>query len=83
MKMEHCHKCKKQIEVPKSRKEITNYSSSPTKFKENNEVSFAPREKTASIHTNHYCNNCYYEILDLLQSKGFITGEECQEFYSD
>ena len=83
MKMEHCKKCKKQIEVVKPKKEISNYSPDATKFVENNEVSFAPREKTATIHTEHYCNSCYYNLLDLLAEKGFITHKESQEWYSD
>lgn len=83
MKMEHCKKCGKQIEVLKTKKEITNYSRDRTKFKENNEVTFAPREKSASVHTEHYCNSCYYDILYLLADKGFITHENASEYYSD
>lgn len=82
MKMEHCKKCKKQIEVVKPKKEISSYSKDLTKFIENNEVSFAPREQSASVYTEHYCNGCYYDILYLLADKGYITHDDASKYNS-
>lgn len=79
MKMEHCQKCKKQIEVMNKKK--SDYNRNETVFTENNEVSFGRREKTATINTICLCDSDYFDLLQLLADKGYITGKQSMEFY--
>jgi len=75
MKLEHCHKCKKQLEFAKKKSEINSYDNSETRMTDNCELKMY---KDNSGATFNYCNGCYYDLKMLLSVKGFIKQNEVE-----
>jgi len=68
MKLEHCQKCKKQIEFrdkknPNHRDDIRSQM---------NKIETARRSRSASVYTFWYCDDCWSLLEILLNDKKYI-----------
>src|SRR3990170_2274101 len=67
-KLEHCQKCGKQIEFfEKGKKNVHD-----DKKSEMNKLESSRRSQGCDVYTHWYCDDCWGDMEDLLQDKGFL-----------
>jgi len=67
-KLEHCQKCGKQIEFfEKGKKNVHD-----DKKSEMNQLESSRRSQGCDVYTHWYCDDCWGDMEDLLQDKGFL-----------